>query len=273
MRKEKQYHFIYKTTNIITQKYYIGMHSSDSLIDGYLGSGKRLRYSLNKYGKENHIREILEFCKTREELKSREYEIVNLNEIAKLECMNLRIGGECGNIHLDSTRTQISDTLKGHIVSDITRKKISVSNTGKTRSDAAKIKYSAAKLGKKASVQARKNMSIAQSGKIVSDETREKLREINTGKTHSIETRIKMSNSHIGRNYKPMSDTTKENLRLANLGKNKKVVLQYTINGDFIKEWNGIVDIVAELGIKPCSISNCIAGRKKTSHGFVWKFK
>ena len=83
MRKQKQFHFIYKTTNLLSGKYYIGMHSTDNLDDGYLGSGRRLRYSINKYGKENHHREILEYCKTREELKSRETEIVNLNEIAK----------------------------------------------------------------------------------------------------------------------------------------------------------------------------------------------
>ena len=76
-RKEKKYHFIYKTTNILTKRYYYGMHSSNNLDDGYLGSGKRLRYSVRKYGKENHEREIVEFCKTRKELKDREREIVN----------------------------------------------------------------------------------------------------------------------------------------------------------------------------------------------------
>ena len=96
MRKEKQYHFIYKTTNLLNGKYYIGMHSTDKLDDGYLGSGRRLRYSINKYGKENHKREILEFCKTRKELKSREQEIVNLNEIAKTECLNMVVGGQGG---------------------------------------------------------------------------------------------------------------------------------------------------------------------------------
>lgn len=93
MRKEKQFHFIYKTTNNLSGKYYIGMHSTDNLEDGYIGSGKRLRYSINKYGEENHTREILEFCKTRKELKSREEEIVNLNEIAKQDCINLVVGG------------------------------------------------------------------------------------------------------------------------------------------------------------------------------------
>lgn len=95
-RKEKKYHFIYKTTNILSGRYYIGMHSTDNLDDGYLGSGKRLRYSINKYGKENHKREIIEFCDSRAELKVREVEVVNLNEIAKVDCMNLVVGGQGG---------------------------------------------------------------------------------------------------------------------------------------------------------------------------------
>ncbi len=95
-RKEKKYHFIYKTTNILSGRYYIGMHSTDNLDDGYLGSGRRLKYSLNKYGKENHIREIIEYCDSRNELKNREAEVVNLNEIAKEGCMNLKVGGEGG---------------------------------------------------------------------------------------------------------------------------------------------------------------------------------
>lgn len=103
-RKERKYHFIYKTTNILSGKYYIGMHSTDNLDDGYLGSGKRLRYSINKYGEENHSREILEFLDSRKELKRREEEIVNLNEIAKIECMNLKVGGTGGFSKTDATK-------------------------------------------------------------------------------------------------------------------------------------------------------------------------
>lgn len=95
-RKEKKYHFIYKTTNVLSGKYYIGMHSTDDLEDGYLGSGTRLRYSINKHGKENFIREILEYCETRELLKQRETEIVNLDEIGKNQCINLKVGGYGG---------------------------------------------------------------------------------------------------------------------------------------------------------------------------------
>jgi hypothetical protein len=95
-RAEKKYHFIYKTTNLLSGKYYIGMHSTDNLNDGYMGSGKRLRYSINKHGKENHKVEILEFFDTRKELAAREKEVVCLDEIAKEKCMNLKVGGEGG---------------------------------------------------------------------------------------------------------------------------------------------------------------------------------
>jgi hypothetical protein len=103
-RKEKQYHFIYKTTNLLNGKYYYGMHSTDNLNDGYLGSGKRLKYSLNKYGRENHKVEYLEFLPNRKSLINREKEIVNLNEIAKEDCMNLMIGGKGGFISEEQQR-------------------------------------------------------------------------------------------------------------------------------------------------------------------------
>lgn len=104
MRKEKKYHYIYKTVNILSGKYYLGMHSTDNLNDGYLGSGKRMRYSINKHGKDNHKLIILEFVSTREELKAREKEIINLNEIAKVECMNLMVGGTGGFISVEQQR-------------------------------------------------------------------------------------------------------------------------------------------------------------------------
>ncbi len=106
-RKEKKYHFIYKTTNLLNGKYYIGMHSADSLNDGYLGSGKRLRYSINKHGKSNHVREILELFDTREELVRREKEVVCLDEIAKELCLNLVIGGEGGDFMTKKQRLKI----------------------------------------------------------------------------------------------------------------------------------------------------------------------
>lgn len=113
-RKEKQYHFIYKTTNLLNGKYYYGMHSTNNLNDGYYGSGRRLKYSLNKYGKENHIVEQIEFLPDRKSLIEREKEVVNLNEIAKNNCMNLTLGGEGGFISLEGCKRGGLSSIKIH---------------------------------------------------------------------------------------------------------------------------------------------------------------
>jgi hypothetical protein len=72
------------------------MHSTTKLDDGYMGSGKILRYSIRKYGVENHTKEIVEFLPTREELVLRETEIVNKELISDGKCMNLKEGGTGG---------------------------------------------------------------------------------------------------------------------------------------------------------------------------------
>ena len=95
-RKKKKFHYIYKTTNLINEKYYIGMHSTDNLEDGYIGSGKRLWYSINKYGKENFKCEILEILPNRNSLKKREKELINEDLLIDPMCMNLQIGGGGG---------------------------------------------------------------------------------------------------------------------------------------------------------------------------------
>ncbi len=103
---QKKYHYIYKTTCKVTGKFYVGMHSTDNLEDGYLGSGKILGYSRKKYGDENHVREILEMCSSRDELKQREKEMVNEALLADPLNINLKYGGDGGGF---STITQIHE--------------------------------------------------------------------------------------------------------------------------------------------------------------------
>lgn len=95
-RKQKQYHFIYKTVNQVNGKYYIGMHSTNDLDDDYIGSGQRLWHAIKKYGKENFKRETLEFLPDRSSLKEREKEIVNEAMLKDEQCMNLTVGGNGG---------------------------------------------------------------------------------------------------------------------------------------------------------------------------------
>lgn len=94
--KSKIYHYIYKTTNLINKKYYVGMHSTNNLEDGYLGSGTYLWRAIKKYGKENFKRETLHWCSTREELIELEKKIVNTEFLKEEFCMNLKPGGSGG---------------------------------------------------------------------------------------------------------------------------------------------------------------------------------
>jgi len=97
-RPEKRHHFLYKTTNLKNGKYYLGMHSTSKLDDGYLGSGNRLRRSIRKYGKENFKLEILEFFESREDLANAEKKLITEDILKDPMCMNLKFGGQGGNI-------------------------------------------------------------------------------------------------------------------------------------------------------------------------------
>lgn len=89
-------HIIYKTTNLLNGRFYIGMHSTKNPDDGYLGSGKRLKAEVKKHGRENFKREILEILPTRNALEEREAQIVTKELRTDPLCLNLKNGGEGG---------------------------------------------------------------------------------------------------------------------------------------------------------------------------------
>ena len=92
-KKLKKYHIIYKTTNLINGRFYIGMHSTNNLDDNYLGSGWILKEAIKKYGRENFQKEILFIFNTRLEAREKEAEIVNTDFIKDNSNYNLVIGG------------------------------------------------------------------------------------------------------------------------------------------------------------------------------------
>jgi hypothetical protein len=124
----RKHHIIYKTTCLVTGKYYIGMHSTNDIDDGYLGSGHVLKLSINKYGELLHTREILEFVDTREHLRQRE--AVLIEKVLRVDplCMNAHPGGSYGWEH----RVGLSPWNKGKTcVNEETRRKMSLSKKGK----------------------------------------------------------------------------------------------------------------------------------------------
>ena len=94
---ETKFYILYKTTNLKNNKFYIGVHETFNLEDGYLGSGKKFKNSLNYHGKENFKREILEYFNDSKSMYSREREIVNEELLKNRKCLNIGLGGKCAH--------------------------------------------------------------------------------------------------------------------------------------------------------------------------------
>lgn len=90
------HHFIYQTTNTLDNKIYVGVHSTDDLNDGYLGSGLHLNRAIAKHGRIHFTRTILEQFDTAEAAYQRERELVNEEFVADPNTYNLSIGGKGG---------------------------------------------------------------------------------------------------------------------------------------------------------------------------------
>lgn len=88
------YHYFYKITNTINNHFYYGIHSTNNLDDGYMGSGRRLKRAINKYGIENFVKEIIKFFDSREDCAKYESEIVNNDLVCDNTCYNISLGGE-----------------------------------------------------------------------------------------------------------------------------------------------------------------------------------
>ena len=145
-RKPYKYHYIYKTVNTINNKFYIGMHSTDNLEDDYIGSGTVLARSIRKYGKENFVKEILEYFPDRDSLREREGEIVNEDFVNDKMCMNVKLGGEKGNFGTTMPNRKSSPLSESH-KSNISKGNIG-KNTGAPKSEEHKQKLREANLGK-----------------------------------------------------------------------------------------------------------------------------
>ena len=89
----KRYHYFYKITNNINSHYYYGVHNTDDLDDGYMGSGRRLHLAYEKYGIENFEKEILRFFNTSEEAFNYEAEVVTEELTKDSRCYNIQCGG------------------------------------------------------------------------------------------------------------------------------------------------------------------------------------
>jgi group I intron endonuclease len=153
-----KYHFTYITTNRINNKIYIGKHSTNNLSDGYFGSGKLLKQAISKYGIENFLCTIVEYYDSSEDAFKAEEVLIEEYKLTDNVLYNLVPGGLGGN-KIDWTEERrlqqsintsgknnpmygvpssslgkqrsletcqnISNSLKGHVVTETTKHRIS----------------------------------------------------------------------------------------------------------------------------------------------------
>lgn len=62
-------------------------------------------------------------------------------------------------------------------------------------------------------------------------------------------------------------------LKEINVRTKSKPVLQYTLYGEFIKEWPSAREAARALGYSQANISNCCNGRYKQAYGYIWRNK
>jgi hypothetical protein len=90
------YYYLYEVKNIINGKIYVGVHKTEVLDDGYMGSGKVIISAINKYGIGNFSKTILEYFTNASDMFSREKELVTDEFLLREDVYNLRRGGAGG---------------------------------------------------------------------------------------------------------------------------------------------------------------------------------
>jgi hypothetical protein len=193
---------IYKTTNLINNKIYIGQDSKND--PSYLGSGKIIKDAIKKYGSSNFTKETLEECKTKEELDEREeYWIKKLNSLNKDIGYNLANGG--------------NSPMKNRKHTEETKMKLSLLWKGRKRTPENKANLSRSKKGSKHTEETKEKISKSGKGRIppnkglkTSDETKEKQRLAKIGKKLTQDHIDKISNKNRGRKN---SEESKANIK------------------------------------------------------------
>ena len=120
------------------------------------------------------------------------------------------------------------------------------------------------------------------------------MRENRLGKKHSLETKTKMSKSHKGKSLserhkinigkslkgRKVSSKTIEKASLSKspsqiakrVEKTNKPILQYDLEGNFIKEWKSCTEAQEKLNLSNY-IQACCSGKVKSAKGYIWKYK
>lgn len=254
------YGYIYKTTNLVNDKIYIGQHKASEFDVTYFGSGKHILNAIHKYGIENFKCEVLEWCETRTITNAREqFWIAQFNSTNRNIGYNITEGGE---------------GWKGGTHSQISRDKISKSKTGKhPNRDYTKITDNTkAKISNtlKQYYETHKNPRY---GVHLLSETKEKLRRANLGKRYSQEIRDKHKRPAWNKGI-PMTENAKRHLSEINSGRvvKRRAVGQFDLHDNLINTYISGADVERKTGFKRPQITKCCLNYRKSAYGYKWKY-
>jgi group I intron endonuclease len=88
------FYTIYKITNTINNKIYIGAHKTSNLQDSYMGSGKQIKAAIKKYGISNFKKEYIVILNNMEDMFNHEALLVNDYFVARDDTYNIMEGGK-----------------------------------------------------------------------------------------------------------------------------------------------------------------------------------
>lgn len=193
----------YITTNLLNNKQYVGMHSTNNVDDNYLGTGQLMLKALKKYGKKYFKREILCICQTLKEANDNEKIFIEKYNTLNPNGYNLSPTGGLGfkGCHSEEARQKMigNKNAVGTICSESTREKLRQGKIGNT-------------WGFQVGHQIRRVQSIderLQRSVLMKGNKRGK------GYKHTEEELLKMSINHKGH---PISEETKKKISEANKG-------------------------------------------------------
>ena len=118
------YGYIYKTTNLVNGKIYIGQHKSNTFDSNYKGSGKLIRRAFEKYGFDTFETTLIVECKDKSDLNKMEKQLIKLYNSNDLSIgYNISKGGDGGDTFSGLTdeekltrNQKSSKSMKGRIV-------------------------------------------------------------------------------------------------------------------------------------------------------------
>lgn len=225
-------YYIYRITNLVNGKTYIGQHKYQDLNDYYMGSGKILKLAIKKHGIENFKKEILVFNISKKEhidLLEKTFIAFEREKVGAENCYNIADGGGGSTGHLsEEHRKKISEANKGKHMSEEAKRKISEAHKGKKMPEESCRKNSEAHKGQTPWNKDKKGLQTAWNkgksswikGKHHSEETKKKIGEANSValKGHTPWNKGKKGQTAWNKGT-PMSEETRKKCSEANKGR------------------------------------------------------